>query len=358
MASGILEGMMKEKTLIDDAIQYLSTSFFIVLNILDDVSEYLPFQIKGKSSAYIANIKEMKFLIVVAEKESVLSANNFLHIKRVHSKFNLPIILISKDVSESSRKYAFLNQIGIIVPFKFSYLPSLFIHREVNEISERPVYVDTEKEYGVIPSYLLAYYLAGMFDNGFNSNDIITLLGVSKMAVSRATKELVTQNLIDEEPNGRGRRYFFTKRRKEIWSHYKNRITSLSTGFVTVSLSKLKSRDIFLSGETALSKYTFISTPLVSQYGVCMEGHDRYMRPITPATIDGDYFFKILDLLHSNVHSSDLVQLQIFPYKPLILNGYLSKVFLALSRFNKNDVRVKSSFLELETEVYNEFTDI
>lgn len=345
---------MKENALIDDAIQYLSKSFFIVLSILDDVSEYLPFQIKGKSSAYIANIEDVKFLVVAAEKESVLSANNFLHIKRIASKFDLPIILIFKDVSEQSRKYAFINQIGIIVPFKFSFLPSLFIHREVNEISERPVYVDTEREYGVIPSYLLSYYLSGMFDKGFTSNDIINLLGVSKMAVSRATKELVTQNIIDETPDGRGRRYFFSKRRTDIWNHYKNRITSLSTGFVTVSYSKLKAKDVFFSGETALSKYTFISAPLVGQYGACLNGSDRYLRPITPATIEGDYFFKILDLLHPNVHANDLVQLQIFPYKPLIVDGYLSKVFLALSRFNKNDVRVKSSFLELETEIYNE----
>lgn len=349
---------MKKNTLIDDAIQYLSASFFVVLRIIDDVSEYLPFQIKGKSSAYIANVEETKFLIVVSEKESVLSANNYLYIKRLRDKFSLPVILVSRDISENSRKSAFLNQIGLVVPFRFSYLPSLFIHREVNELIEKPVYVDTQKEYGVIPSYLLAYYLSGMFDDGFNSNDIIMLLGVSKMAVSRATKELLAQDFIVEKPNGRGRIYFFSKRRKEVWSHYKNRITSLSTGFVTVSLTKLKSSEIFFSGESALSKYTFISPPLVGQYGVCMSGNDRYMRPITPATIDGDYFFKILNLLHSNVHSNDLVQLQVFPYKPVVCDGVLSKVFLVLSRFNKNDVRVKSSFLELETEVFNELKDI
>ncbi|MGX5057062.1 hypothetical protein ACWKX9_26055 [Enterobacter asburiae] len=348
---------MKEKMLIDDAVQYLSASFFIVLRIIDEVSEYLPFQIKGKSFAYIANIEETKFLVVVSEKESVLSANNFLYIKRLREKFSLPVILVSRDISENSRKYAFLNQIGLIVPFKFSYLPSLFIHREVNEIVDKPTYVDTEKEYGVIPSYLLAYYLSGMFSNGFNSNDIISLLGVSKMAVSRATKELLTHGFIVDEFIGRGRRYFFSKKRKEVWSHYKDRITPLSTGFVTVSMSKLRSSDVFYSGESALSKYTFISSPLVGQYGVCMSGNDRYMRPITPATIDGDYFFKILNLLHSDVNSNDLVQLQIFPYKPMLNDGFLNKVFLLLSRFNKNDVRVKSSFLELETEVFNELAD-
>lgn len=349
---------MKEKTLIDDAIEYLSASFFIVLHIMDDVSEYLPFQIKGKSAAYIAGIEDAKFLVLVSEKESVLSANNYLNIKRLRDKFGLSVILVLKYVSEDARKYAFLNKIGLIIPFRFSYLPSLYIHREVNEIIEKPTYVDTEKEYGVIPSYLLAYYLSGMFDNGFSSNDVINLLGVSKMAVSRATKELLAQGFIIEKSKGRGRNYFFSKRRKEIWSHYKNRITSLSTGFVTVSLSKLKSSEIFFSGESALSKYTFISPPLVGQYGVCMSGNDRYMRPITPATINGDYFFKILDLLHSNVNSNDLVQLQVFPYHPMIVDGFLSKVFLVLSRFNKNDVRVKSSFLELETEVFNELTDI
>lgn len=348
---------MSEIKLIHDAVKYISTSFLIETDIIEDVTEYLPFQIKHNVSANIVSINGSKFLFLAAQKEKTLSANNFLHVKRMYSKFNIPVVLVTSDISTYALEFSKQFNGGWVVPYKFTYIPSLFIHRSVNDITNSVGFVDTTKAFGIIPSYILTYYISGSFNAGFNSSDIIELLGVSKMAFSRAAKDLSEAGLVSDEPDGRSRRFTFTVSRKQVWSHYKNRISPLSTGFMIVSEDMLSGKDSFLSGETALSKYSFLSPPNTINLGICMSGQDRYMRPITPATIDGDYFFKILGLWGGGVDRKNVVSLQIFPYNPLIESGCINKVFLIFSRFNRNDVRVKSSFLELETEVYNELND-
>ena len=75
----------------------------------------------------------------------------------------------------------------------------------------------------------------------------------------------------------------------------------------------------------------------------------------------GDYFFKKLNVLddaeyyHSNIEN--FAMLQVFPYQPAIQNDALNKVFLVFSRFNTTDLRVKSSYNELEDQVYSNLKD-
>lgn len=342
--------------LITNALEYLSSSFLVEVKVLESVDEFLPFQIKQKASAYRISIDGVDFLCVASDKLSVLTANNFLNIRKLSSKIQIPIIIISLELNLDARKVIRKLGWGWIVPNQFSFIPSLFIHREANELKESKILVDNEKKFGIIPSYLIAYYLCGYFNNGFVSSDIIEIFNVSKMAVSRAIKELVERSVINEMSKSKPRLFYFSFDRQTLWNQQRNNVAELSTGFLPVASDKIKHMDTFFVGETALSKYTLISPPSYKQLGLFMTESDRYMRPITPATIEGAYFFKALGLLELGNENlkEDVCLLQIFPYKPVIKNNYLDKVFLALSRVNKNDIRVKSSYFELETEIFQE----
>ncbi|WP_454123272.1 hypothetical protein [Kosakonia sp. Marseille-Q7440] len=346
--------------LITDAMEYLSSSFLVETEVRQGIEDILPFQIRQKASAYIIRIEGTDFLCIASDKLSVLTSNNFLYIRKIVSKIDLPVIIISEELDFETRRMIKKIGGGWIIPNKYSFISSLFIHKEANELKEKNITVDNEKKFGVIPSYLMAYYLCGYFDYEFVSFDIIDTLKVSKMAVSRAIKELIERNIIVETSEGKLRSFEFSCDRQTLWNRHRNNIAELSTGFIPVKNGKIKKLDTFLTGESALSKYTLISPPFYQQLGVSMSDTDRYMRPITPATIEGDYFFKALSLLEETGEhvSDDICLLQIFPYAPVVNNGYLDKIFLSLSRVNKKEIRVKSSYFELETDIFQNLKNV
>ncbi|ELP5091786.1 hypothetical protein QUP77_003616, partial [Escherichia coli] len=221
--------------------------------------------------------------------------------------------------------------------------------------------IKSEKQFGIIPSYIIAHYISGSLKSPFNSADIIDFFEVSKMAASRAIKELIQLNIISELDSGKFKRYEFNFSRRSLWIKHKHQIAKLATDFIPVPKSKINSLDVFLSGETALADYTMLSPPNVEYVAICMSAKERYLRPITPATIEGNYLFKAMGLVDDNyayeLNKINYVMLQVYPYVPLINSKVLGKVFLALSRGNRHDVRIRSSFDELESEILTELND-
>lgn len=348
------------KSLLADALKYIEASFLIDTEILQEMDEYLPFQLRKVANLCIVSIDDREFMVLTIDDSEQLASNNFLHLKRLESKSKLPLIIVTSELTVELKSVSKQRKNGLIIPGRYVSMPYLMLQSEKKDvISER--WVDTESSYGIIPSYLLVYYLSGYFDKGFNSIDILELLGVSKMACSRAVKELLSHKLISETSCGRSSHFKFIESRKKIWNHYRHRVSPLSTGFVPIRNETLKAAEVFLSGESALSKYTLLSSPSRPFLGKCLTDKDRYMRPITPATMKGDYFFKILNVLEDaeyyHTHIEDFAMLQIFPYQPAIENGTLSKMFLLFSRLNTTDFRVKSSYSELEKQVYYNLKD-
>ncbi|SXG02987.1 Uncharacterised protein [Klebsiella variicola] len=343
--------------LVMEALKFVSSMFMLEALPETDISEELPFQLKKSTTLCLVKIEGGDFLMLATDDTDTLLSNNALHLRRVADKYESPLIIVTSEGSPELRKWAKVVQCGLIVPWRYSILPSLLIHSDVAEIPRASVRVDTEKPYGIIPSYLICYYFAGYFSHGFNSGDLMDILGVSKMAVSRAVKEMVGNNLIQPEGHGRSVQYHFTNTRKGLWHNQRHRISPLSTGSVPVRQHHLPPAELFRCGESALSKYTLLSPPSKPSLGLCMSNDDRYMRPINSATIDGDYFFKIMKVISDNPShelSADYdATLQIFPYKPLITDGFVDSVFLAFTRMNKHEIRVKSAFLDLETSIYN-----
>jgi hypothetical protein len=342
--------------LIDEAIAYIKLTFFLQPKIKNDISNELPFQIKNKSSAYVVEINNSFFFFLCVDDIQSVEANNFLHLKRIYAKYQFPIVVVAKYIKESSMKKMSAIGIGWVIPGSYLLIPSLFIHKGTADFKESFQFIDKDKPFGIIPSYLIAYYLSGKYSNFFNSSDVINTFSVSKMAASRTFKELINNGIIERFEKGRHKEFRFSMTRREVWERYRKKISPLSTGFLPVSASKLSGLKTFYSGESALAEYTLLSSPEIQHLGVYLNEEDRYMRPITPATINGDYFFKIMKFLDDKEKLSDFYDkkcmIQIFPYPPIIENNYLNKVFLVLSKFNKYDIRVRASYSELEDMIY------
>lgn len=348
------------KRLLAEALKYIESSFLINTKILQEMDEYLPFQLRRSANLCIVSIDYKEFMVLTIDTPEQLLSNNFVHLKRLEAKSDLPLIIVTSELTFELKNISKQQKNGLIIPGRYVSMPPLMLQSETKSvISER--WADTESSYGIIPSYLLVYYLSGYFEDGFNSIDILELLGVSKMAFSRAVKELLSHKLISETSYGRSSHFRFIESRKRIWNQYRHRVSPLSTGFVPVRNETLKAAEVFLSGESALSKYTLLGSPSRPFLGKCLTDKDRYMRPITPATMKGDYFFKILNVLEDaeyyHSHIEGFAMLQIFPYQPAIQNDALDKVFLLFSRFNTTDLRVKSSYSELEEQVYSNLKD-
>lgn len=344
-------------TFTQDALKSVASSFLIDAQIEEDLSQQLPFQLKKQAGLYLVVIERLHFVVLSAQNPELLAANNFLHLKRIAGRFTLPLIVVTTAVSTDLKSMVKQLQGGVIVPGRFTMLPALLIQQDVDEIPSQVSRVDTEKSFGIIPSYLICYYFAGRFSQGFNSAEIMSVLGVSKMAVSRAVKEMKANGIIEEQGTGRRIRFCFSADRKSLWNQHRHRITALSTGFVAVNKSRLPPITLFHSGESALASFTLLSPPRLPAMGTCMSNEQRFQRPVTPATLNGDYFFKIMNILSAiscdERDQKNNLLLQVFPYNPLTENGMVNKVFLIFSRFNKADIRVKTSSLELETEVFN-----
>lgn len=346
--------------LLADALKYIESSFLINTKILQEVDDHLPFQLKKNANLCIVSIDDREFMVLTIDDPALLISNNLLHLKRLEFKSDLPLIIVTSKLTVELKNISKQLKKGLIIPDRYISMPSLMLQNETKDIiTER--WVDTENNYGIIPSYLLTYYLSGYFDDGFNSIDILALLGVSKMAFSRAVKELLSHELISETSYGRSSHFQFTESRKRIWNQNRHRVSPLSTGFIPVRNETLKAEEVFLSGESALSKYTLLGSPSRPFLAKSLTNKDRYMRPITPAAMKGDYFFKILNILEDakyyHTHMEGFAMLQVFPYQPVIENGALNKVFLLFSRFNTTDLRVKSSYSELEEQVYSNLKD-
>ncbi|KLF28681.1 hypothetical protein YA29_16485 [Klebsiella aerogenes] len=347
------------KTFLDDALNELANAFIVRIEHRRDVTEKLPFQLKKVATADTLMLEGRSFLVVACLKSAVLTANNFLLIRRLADRFNLPIIFALKSIDNGMMSYLHHKGYGWIVPGKASFIPSILVnYSPIDRISNYTL-DKNRKSFGIIPSYILAYYLSDDLPGLFSSTDLIQKFDVSKMAISRALKELYTHDLIQEVNGTRPKLFEFCVDKRTLWSKYKDRISSLSTIFITVKLEKIQDLYLFAAGESALSLYTDINPPQQEQVGTFLNLDDRLsLKTITPATMEGDYFFKNMGLYEDiyNGHvKEDKVNLQIFPYKPVLEGNSLNKIFLALSRFDKSDTRVNSCFIELETDIINGF---
>ncbi|WHP97352.1 hypothetical protein [Edwardsiella anguillarum] len=235
------------KSLLADALKYIESSFLIDTKILQGMDEYLPFQLRKSATLCSVSIDDREFMVLTVDNPELLMSTNLVHLKRLDAKSDLPLIIVTSELTVELKNISKQLKKGLIIPGRYVSMPSLMLQSETkNVISER--WVDTESSYGIIPSYLIAYYLSGYFDSGFNSMDIVGLLGVSKMAFSRAVKELLSHKLISESSCGRSSHFRFIEPRKRIWNHYRHRISPLSTGFVPVRNEIIKAAEVFLSG--------------------------------------------------------------------------------------------------------------
>lgn len=75
-----------------------------------------------------------------------------------------------------------------------------------------------------------------------------------------------------------------------------DRLSKISTGFTYSTFDEINERDIFISGESALSKYTILSEPSIKQYGTYLTKDERYKKTISEKTIKSAYLFNTIEI--------------------------------------------------------------
>lgn len=171
--------------------------------------------------------------------------------------------------------------IGWVVPKKSINIPSMYINGEHEKISQKDIIISDGGTIGVIPTYIIAYYASGHIPDEFTGELLSNILDISKMSSSRAISSLLDEGLISYVKIGREKLVRFNYSKKTTLMKTFDRLSKISTGFTYSTFDEINERDIFISGESALSKYTILSEPSIKQYGTYLTKDERYKKTIS-----------------------------------------------------------------------------
>ena len=346
---------MKKNDLLLEAINYLDGQFPLEIRTAGDVSQYLPFQLRERTGAFKVSINGVQQLIICIDDIRILEINNYFHLKWIITNIPESIIIASRQqIQKNTREVMKNGGIGWIVPKKSINIPSMYINGEYEKISQKDIIISDTGTIGVIPTYIIAYYVSGNIPDEFTGEKISKMLDISKMSSSRAISNLLDEDLISYVKIGREKLVKFNYPKKTTLIKTFDRLSKISTGFTYGTLDEINNRDIFISGESALSKYSLLSEPSIKQYGTYLTKDERYKKTISEKTIKSAYLFNAIEIgMPRKAKAESNILVQIFPYKPIIKQGLISEIFLILSNTITRDIRVKSSLEEMKISIIN-----
>gem|GEM_PF-3154078 len=351
--------------MLDKAKYYLEEVFSIVLERVELEVPSVPVQLRGKVKVNGVTLNNVVFYCVQTENENLLERNGVVLLNNLLKRLNQhPVLFLFSRLSERSAMWLIDHRIGFVVPGSHSYIPQFLFHSRSFRSNQKL----KQERLGLVPTMVVARYLEGELGRTFSSSPIIRGLDISRSAVSRALKELEGHGLIEalQEPGRKVINYHFLHTRKTIWE-LKGKLLSSIAGRVITTPAALLSEPNIICGESALSLYSLMGEPPRPCRAVFLESQSRYGWPITPMTLDsiaGDYLLQLADKngvptevmeqahMYGKLQKQKLIDVQVFPYRPLLLElrGKLVlsplSLYLSIERFK--DPRFEMAIAQLE----------
>lgn len=270
-------------------------------------------------------------------------------IMTVAERFSGPVIYGVSDTMSYNRKRLIDQGIAFVVPGKQLYLPFAALDLRENFASARQ---SAKTTLGVCAQQLILLHCSGRWQHDLPAQAWAEQLGLSKMTVSRAYKELVELGLAQMVSHGRQVELNFEASGQELWQKALPYLSSPIKQLVSISLSDYQRQQTsfkLAAGEWALSKQGM----LVSPKHPCFA-----MTGVEWASLK-----KLSDLVEQPRQDEDSVQIQLWRYDPASLQHkgeeqkYVDPLSLYLSLRAENDERIKMALEELLKQFWHDETE-
>lgn len=299
-------------------------------------SDQLPFYILNNFSIQKATFNDIECLSLTPHEElPTLSAlkKQIAVIKKVE---DIPVFINLNSISHFRKQNLIENKIPFILKDKMVYLPFMATLL-TNERCEE----NTKIEKLTLATQLLFIWMLYQNTDEFYISEALETINVSNMTLTRAYRQLCGTKLFAEHKNGR-KIYLTTHLNKlDLFKQMKPYLQSpiKKHGFI---LNSDIDNHMMLSGESALSQYTFINPPKIKTYAIGKVNSNHI-------TIQKEYYLQ-----------EEQVELQIWDYNPLLFSQdqkNIDKISLIISLLDNMDERLDMEIEQLLENIFNKKED-
>lgn len=312
-----------------DAMKILGLDIKVIGNAKNN---RIPIYITNLFNVQKVNINGNSCLMIIPKEE--LPDVQLLKkiIDRLQTIEDLPIFLKLTQISY----YRKINLLSYKIPFilldKVVFLP--FMGTYLTQYHNDLLY-DSDKF--TRSSQLLFIWILYQKTEKYYISDAASFLGFSNMTLTRAYRTLVSTGLFTEKKDGRKIYLTTNYTKKELFE--KARIYFQSPIVKSGYIEKDDNLNMVLSGESLLSKYTFLNEPKIPEYA------------ISQASIDTSLISRDL------IDSTRQVKIELWNYDPLLFSRdhrTIDKISLVISLLNNHDERVEMELEKLLDTVWEE----
>jgi hypothetical protein len=268
--------------------------------------------------------------VVLAESDDTISKTAGQLKKQsiaLRQYLGMPVVFVIHSQSPQLKRKMIQEKVNFIVPDNQIYLPELLI--SLKESIQKP---QSFPEL-ITPSaqLLLLYHLQVEHLEGFTFKEIARKLDYTPKTITKIAAELKAKKLCKIEGT-KEKRFAFEVGRKQLWRMINPRMQSpISKSYYA---NKKSESDFFLSGDSALSHYTFLSDTGKTDYAV-------YKAEFEALKEKG--YWEYLDETEGDV------RIEVWKYNPRLLsnNGFIDPLSLYLCYRSDDNERVEAEIKDL-----------
>ncbi|MDY7579303.1 hypothetical protein RGU70_13355 [Herbaspirillum sp. RTI4] len=270
-------------------------------------------------------------------------------IATVAERFSGPVIYGVSDTSSYNRKRLIDQDIAFVVPGKQLYLP--FAALDLRE-NFAPARLTLKTSLGACAQQLVLLKCLDHWQSDLPGKGWAERLGLSKMTVSRAYKELAEFGLAQMISQGRQVQLDFEANGQQLWKMALPYLSSPIKQEISISINDYQGQQNvfqFAAGEWALTKQGMLISPKQSCFAV--------------AGASWTSLKKLIGIVELARPDEESVQIQLWRYDPgtiyshAMCNNSVDPLSLYLSLREVNDERVQMALEELLLQVWNEHTE-
>lgn len=239
--------------------EYLNESLCDSIQFKKIEDDCIPLFLYSKYDMYETVLQGKKCTLLLMKEKQILIKQILIHIQKMSESGYENVILCLNELSYEQRKRLLENKIGYIIPYHQLYIPYIYI--KIDQIKSTSLQIESFS-----PSTQMIYiYLMNSEYCQININELKEKVGLSRMTINRALRELAYLNIVSTTGN-QTRKNYMRADKKTCWDRGNAYLKSPVKKTVWV-----RSKDIsqmFFSGDTALSHLTMMNDEMYTTYAV------------------------------------------------------------------------------------------
>lgn len=291
----------------------------------------LPVYMTFGRSFYKAYDGDICFFIVEVDDEKrfgVVSLDKQRHL--YEEKTSLPVVYYFAHINKTQRDSLINHRIPFIADEKQLYIPFLGI--AIHNLFKSKRVIKTDKMMPITQSLFL-YLLYECQGKKVMKKDAANFLDVTRTSITRSSEQLLAMGLIKQESSGKESYMYMVDSGYDLFNKAKEYlINPIQEAYVTEYNDILK--DMPISGEPALSKYSMINPSKIS----CVAVDKSILKKHSFEPLDEKW-----DI------SRNMIEIEFWKYNPVLFakNGVVDPISLYMTKLGSQDERIEGALEEM-----------